>query len=406
MSTTNVPPLVFDDTGAVVPAESAILAGVQADMNTAFGGGLNPGLTTPQGQLAQSFTAIIGDANGQIAEVANQINPDVADGAFQNAIGRIYFLDRLPGLGSVVTGICVGAVGTPIPAGSAVKDTNGYIYLSTVSALIGPDGTVEIPFQNTTFGPIDCAIGALSTIYKTIPGWDTVNNTSTATLGRLVENRADFEYRRSNSVALNAVNSVQSIYANVLDVDDVLDARVIDNPLGVSVTYGSTSYPMVKNSIVVSVVGGNEDDVARAIWNKKPPGCNYNGNTSVDVVDDAGYELPYPTYTVTYLVPTDAPAYFEVTMQSNPSLPANIVALTKAAIVASFNGVDGGTRARIASTIVAGRYYAGVSAINENVNVLSILMSLNPGSVDDTSITFGIDQRPIISAANITVNLV
>jgi hypothetical protein len=404
--TTNVPPLVFTDTGVSVPEESAILAGVQADMNTAFGGGLNPGLTTPQGQLAQSLTAIIGDANGQIAEVANQVNPDFASGAFQDAIGRIYFLNRIPGSGSVVTATCTGAVGTVIPAGSAAQDTNGYIYRATVTATIGAGGSVDVPFQNETFGPINCVPGALSTIYKSIPGWDTINNTNSATLGRLVESRADFEYRRLNSVALNSVNMVQSVYANVLNVPDVIDARVIDNPEGETVTYGSTDYPLIKNSIVVSVVGGNEDAVARAIWDKKPPGCNYNGNTTVDVTDDSGYDAPVPTYPVTFLVPTDAPAYFAVSIASNPALPANIQDLVKAAIIAQFNGTDGGARARIASTIYAGRYYGGVSAINENVEVLSILMSLDSGSVTDTSITFGIDQRPTISAANVTVTLV
>jgi uncharacterized phage protein gp47/JayE len=404
--TTNVPPLVFTDTGVVVPAESAILAGVQADMNTAFGGGLNPGLQTPQGQLAQSLTAIIGDANGQIAAMASNVDPDTADGKWQNAIGRIYFLDRIPGSGSVVTATCTGAVGTPIPAGSRAQDTNGYIYAATVSVTIGPSGTVDVPFQNTTFGPIACAPGALSIIYVSIPGWDTVSNANAATLGRLVESRADFEYRRQNSVALNSVNMVQSVYANVLDVPDVIDCFVRDNPTGATVNYGATNYPLVAHSLVVSVVGGTEDDVARAIWQKKPPGCNYNGNTTVTVTDDSGYDVPVPTYEVTFLVPTDAPAFFVVNIADNPLLPANIVSLTQAAIVASFNGVDGGSRARIGSTIVAGRYYAGVSAINENVNVLSILMSLDSGSIDDTSIAFGIDQRPTITAANVTVNLV
>ena len=46
---TNVPQIEFTDQGAVLPEESAILAGVQADINAAFGGGVNSGLTTPHG---------------------------------------------------------------------------------------------------------------------------------------------------------------------------------------------------------------------------------------------------------------------------------------------------------------------------------------------------------------------
>jgi len=56
--TTNVPAPTFGPTGFVAPAESAILAGRQADFNQAFGGNLNPALNTSQGQLEQSDTAM------------------------------------------------------------------------------------------------------------------------------------------------------------------------------------------------------------------------------------------------------------------------------------------------------------------------------------------------------------
>ena len=47
--TTSVPQPTFGPTGYIIlPAESAILTGVFADINAAFGGNLNPGLTTPQ----------------------------------------------------------------------------------------------------------------------------------------------------------------------------------------------------------------------------------------------------------------------------------------------------------------------------------------------------------------------
>src|SRR5262245_9718188 len=106
--TTNVPSVQFTPTGLVVPQESAVLSGVQADINEAFGGGVNPALETPQGQLASSQTAIIGDANAVFAEFVNQVNPDTASGFMQDAIARIYFLDRHPALPTVVECVCVG----------------------------------------------------------------------------------------------------------------------------------------------------------------------------------------------------------------------------------------------------------------------------------------------------------
>ena len=65
-SSSSVPPLEFTPAGVVLPQESAVLAGVQADYDAAFGGGLNPALETPQGQLASSQAAIIADKNAEL----------------------------------------------------------------------------------------------------------------------------------------------------------------------------------------------------------------------------------------------------------------------------------------------------------------------------------------------------
>ncbi|WP_447867559.1 baseplate J/gp47 family protein [Rahnella bonaserana] len=401
---TSVPTITFADTGITLPAGSDILAGRMADINDAFGGGVNQSLTTPQGQIAQSDSAIIEDKNANIAEIVNQVNPDYSSGRWQDAIGRIYFMDRIAAVGTVVTGTCVGLVGTVIPIGSQAQDNSGYIYSSITEGVIAETGTVDVDFQCVTTGPIACPAGTLTTIYRSVYGWDSVTNTDAGTLGVDVESRADFEFRRKNSVAANAVNSPQSIYAAVLAVDGVLDAYVIDNPLGSAVLEGSTNYSVAANSVYVAVVGGAEADIAAAIWSKKSLGCNYNGNTSYTVYDD-NYIDPKPAYAVTWQTPTAVPIYFTVQIEDNPSLPGNIISLVQAAVINAFNGDDGGARARIGSTIYAGRYYAPVFNTNSNVNIQSITLGVtSPGT--STSATMGIDQRPTLDASNITVTLV
>ena len=197
--TTNVPLITWVNGSPVLPSESAILTGVQADIDTAFGGGVNPSLQTPQGQLAQSETAIIGDKNNEIAYIANQVNPSMASGIWQDAIGEIYFITRIPGAGTVVICTCNGAVGTIIPAGSVAQDTSGYLYSSTETATIPSSGNVTVQFQNQTQGAIACGIGALSKIYTAVSGWNTITNPSAGVLGNTVESRAAFEARRQEA---------------------------------------------------------------------------------------------------------------------------------------------------------------------------------------------------------------
>ena len=403
-SPSSVPKLKFTTAGVTVPAETDVLAGVQADMNAAFGGGLNPALETPQGQLASSQAAIIGDKNNEIAYFVNQVDPQYSDGRFQDAIGRIYFLTRKPATATAVTATLTGLPGTVVPGGTLAQDTSGNTYACSADATIGVTGTVNAEFQNIQTGPIPCAAGTLTQVYQAVPGWDAITNAADGTLGNNVESRADFEYRRKNSVALNGKGTPSAIYAEVFALPGVLDVYVKDNPSGETVLTGPTNYPLLPHSVYVAAVGGADADVAAAIWRKKDVGCDYNGNTSVTVTDESGYNYPQPTYVVKFERPAALPVKFAAQLVNDVSLPSNIVALVKAAIIARFNGTDGTTRERIGSLILASRYYGAVVSAASNVSLISVLIGTSTPTLSQVSV--GIDQKPTLSESDITVTLV
>lgn len=399
---TNVPALEFTENGVTVPAEADILNGVMADIDAAFGGGVNPSLTTPQGQLATSQTAIIGDKNDQIAHIANQVNPDYAEGAFQDAIGRIYFLERKPATHTSVTCQCLGEEGVYIQPGARAQDTSGNLYLCQDGGYIGASGTVDLIFTAQESGPIACPAGTLSIIYQTVPSWDSITNADAGAPGTDVEGRAEFEARRQASVAMNAHGSAAAIFGAVFNVDDVSDCYVTENVTSSTVTAGATSYSLVAHSVYVAAVGGDNDEVARAIWTKKDMGCNMNGNTTVTVYDDT-YTDPKPSYSIKFHRPTALPIKFAVSIVNKSTLPSNISTLIKDAIVSAFSGGDGGERARIAGTIYASRYYAPVVLAHSGISILSVQIGISTANL--TSVTAGIDQYPTVDPADITVTL-
>lgn len=404
MSLSSVPKIQFTAAGLIIPEESAVLSGVQADMNAAFGGGLNPALETPQGQLASSQTAIIGDKNNEIALYVNQVDPQYADNRFQDAIARIYFLTRKPATPTTVSCELTGLVGTVIPVGTLAQDTSGNIYSCSANATIDVTGTTIAEFQNVVNGPIPCASGTLTQVYQAVAGWDAITNAADGIPGANVESRADFEYRRKNSVALNGNGTPQAIYANVFDVLDVVDVYVKDNPTNAIVLTGATDYPIAPHSVYVAAVGGTDEEVATAIWKKKDLGCDYNGNTTVTVTDPSGYSYPQPTYEVTFERPASLPILFEIQLVANAGYPSNIITLVKAAILARFNGADGTFRERIGSLILASRYYGAVSTVTNNVSIISIL--IGTVTADQLQVDVGIDQAPTLSASDISVLLV
>jgi hypothetical protein len=476
--TTNVPLITWVNGAPVLPAESAILAGVQSDFNSAFGGGLNPGLTTPQGQLAQSETAIIGDKNSQVAYISNQVNPSMAAGQWQDALGNIYLMQRIAGAGTVVTAPCIGASLAPLPLGSIAQDQLGNLYASTAAAAFpSGGGSVSITFQCQTQGPIPVPTSLM--IYAAVPGWDTIGTPTGGVVGNLVETRAAFELRRQNTLAANAQGIPTAVLGVVFNVPNVLDAYVISNPLSTtsganftasisgnvmtvsaadprwssgnlpgaiavgqivtgsgvaastvitalgtgaggtgtyilsnSQTVGSESMSsaqggvqLAANSLYVAAYGGSAQAIAQAIFNKIGPGCNMNGNTTVTLVDQGTtaqpYLPPYPTYQMTFNVPTATPVLFNIQMQNNAGVPSNAVTLVQNAVIASFNGQDGGPRARIGSWLFASRYMANIQALGAWAQVYEIQLGISSANLFSLLMTIG--QVPTLTASNISV---
>lgn len=279
--TTNVPAPVFTPVGLVLPQEAAILAGVQQDYNAAFGGNLNPALNTPQGQLCSTTAAIIANSNTVFATFVNQVDPDTATGFMQDAIARIYFLNRNPALPTTVNLQCGGTLGTPIPVGALAQDTSGNIYACTQAGEIPIGGSVTLAFANVVPGPTACPANTVTKIYQSINGWESVNNSSPGTIGTNVESPVAFEYRRRQSVGVNAQGSIPAIYAKVFGVPNVLDVFVTQNNTKAVISGAlngnpnSTNYPVAANSVYVAVTGGDAQAVANAIWKATNIGAAY-----------------------------------------------------------------------------------------------------------------------------------
>lgn len=401
--TSSVPGITFGPRGFVVPTDEEILVGVMADINAAFGGNLNMALETPQGQLASSQAAIVSAADQTFAYMSQQMDPAYNAGRFQDAIARIYFLTRNPALPTTVSCLCVGAEGTIIPAGSLAQDVSGNIYSATDGGTIGVSGNITLDFANIIPGPIPCPQDTLTQIYIAIPGWDSINNPADGVIGESVETRAALEERRIESVAKNARGIIQAIQGAVLSVPGVLDAFSYQNDSGVSITYRGVT--LAPHSIYVAVAGGDEDEIAFAIWSKKSPGCSYNGDTTVIVYDTSDYyTAPYPEYEVTFQRPDEKTIKFLVEIVDSASVPSDADTQVKNAVLAAFSGSDGSARARIGQTVYASNYVCPVRALG----AWAVIRNLQVGTITPNAdlVAVDIDEIPVTSAVDITVSLV
>ncbi|WAX22802.1 hypothetical protein MAJJADAN_00040 [Pseudomonas phage Amjad_SA] len=401
----NVPAVQITATGVVAPDAVAVRAGVLADENNAFGGDLDivtP--ATPQAHLADQLTENITSRDAAVSYVLAMTDPATSEGRFQDAIGRIYFQSRRGATASVVQALCTGQPGVTLAAGALAQDDAGNLWSSTGDAVFSGGGTATVQFACLVLGPVLLGIGELTKIAQTAPGWDAITNLGAATVGNSTESRAAFEIRRQESVAKNGRGTPPAIRSAVWEVDGVLDVFVYDNFTNAVVNYGATNYPLAPHSIYVGVVGGDDQEVADAIWSKKDNGCDMNGNTTVTVFDTEGYSFPYPEYEIKFERPASLPILFAVQIANSLALPADIVALTKAAIIGTFTGANGAQRARMGGLIFASNYYAGVASISPAVSILSIKVGTVTATLDSVSV--GIDQSPTIDPNDIAVTLV
>nr|WP_230975708.1 baseplate J/gp47 family protein [Acetobacter garciniae] len=374
------------------------MTGALADLNAAFGNVLNTDLSTPQGQLAMSFTAALGDAYDQFLAILNGVDPARASGRMQDAIGNIYFMSRKGATATVVTVVCTGAAGTVVPEGTLIQDGSGNYYAADGAITISAVGTGTGTFSCTTTGAIECPAQSVA-VYQAVSGLTAVTNPAAGVTGTAEEGRIAFETRREASVASNAVGTLNALAGVVKSVDGVTAAYVADNSTANAETVGGVS--LAAHSLYVCVNGGTDEDVALAILSKKPPGCGYTGTTSVTVTDpNSAYSTP-PSYTVTFTRATDTPIYFTVTLKNGTNVPSTAIASVQAAIVAAF-ATD--TNATIGGTMFASSYYAAIAAIGSWAQIIEVTIGT---AASPTSFTAGlnIDQIPTIEAANISVVL-
>ena len=391
--TTNIPKITIGDAGIHVPAEEAVLSGVLADFNEAFGGNMSMNLDTPQGQLASSLTAIIADCYNQLATLMNQVNPDYAEGAMQDAIAKIYFLERKPGTKSQAVCEFIGLSGVVIPKGFEVQDENGNTWTTEKRYVIGSSGVVSAVVQSDH--DVFARAGSISSMTQYINGLDRVSNPNDSILGRPIESREDFKERRQKSVAINSTGMPASVYANVAALPNVTDVYVVDNPKGEPVDVDG--YTLKPHSIYVAANGGDDAEIAETIWRYTGNGCDYNGNTAVTVYDDL-YQDPKPSYEISFQRPEQAEVFFKVRVAQGA--PLGYETKVRQTIVDTFEKMK---LSKIGSTVYSADFFTAILQNHSDVRLIDIQVSDKRTGWRE-SVSFGIAKIPIVKINNIEIS--
>lgn len=408
--------LVFNpETGLDAPDTEEIRAAVEQDWISSFREDGKPELdvdsTTPAGQLIDAETAEIEAKNADTLFLANQFNPRVAEGRWQDALGFIYFINRKIAEPTIVTCQVTGLNGTVVPYGAIVRNDDGIQLICNSSVTIGVSGAAETTFRTAETGPIDIPANSVNTIITTIPGWDSITNNAAGSVGRNVESRGDFENRRYKSVAKNSHGSVSAIYGALNDLsgtEGVLDVQVLEN-IGPNqiVKYGVT---IPGHGITVCIYGGADEDIARVIYEKKDAGCDTGGNTEI-VYTAADYSNAVYRYLI--LRPDTVNFWVKVRLGAGETVTQQIQYAVRLAVYQEFLGENDHTqdpRVGLAQEIYASRFVHAVTAVPGVVSLINIQVALQDEQPTDDKyvdrLTINGDQEPVISLDQIIIEVV
>lgn len=324
----------LNSTGVIVPDTSAIQEEVENEYKAAFGEDLIVTPDTPQGMLITAEVLARSDVVRNNANLANQINPNVATGDFLDAIMALTGMQRTAATPTTVSNVTMtGVAGTVIPAGSLAATAAGDQFETVSEITLDSSGNGTVDFQATTNGAVACGVGDLTTIVSNVLGWETVNNTTAGVVGATTQSDQEARALRRNTLAFQGVSLAEAITSAVYNVSGVKSLWFQENTCSSIQTINCVS--MSCHSVYLCVDGGTDNDIAAALLENKSSGAAWNGSTTVNVTEPASGQ----TYEVKFDRPAEIGILVKVYTTNGNSTDISTAILDYAA--GNISGLDG-----------------------------------------------------------------
>jgi uncharacterized phage protein gp47/JayE len=236
------------------------------------------------GQWVAVQALAIYDTQQTSAAVYSSYSPStsVGDGLTRNV--KINGLHRAIPTKSTVDLKCIGTNGTSIVNGYAKDTLNRKWFLPSPTNIVS-GGEVTVTATAEFEGALEAIIGSVNIIGTPQKGWLSVDNEAAAAVGDPVEDDPDLRLRQSISTMIPSQSITEGVAASIAALDGVTKYTAHENDTGSPDSDGVTAH-----TLAMIVEGGDADEIAEVIFNKKSVGCNTEGSISVtDVKDIEGH---------------------------------------------------------------------------------------------------------------------
>lgn len=242
-------------------------------------------------------------------------------------------------------------------------------------------------------GPIDAPIGTLTEIVTPVSGLNGTLNMTETTLGRNRETDAELRIRRRNTITVAGNASVEAIRSRLLNLEGVRNVFIFENE---TLVIDGDSRPGKSYEVVID--GGDDDEIASAIWLSKPAGIQTFGSTEVAVIDTQGVSRA-----IFFSRPDDIRIYLSLDITKDSTFPSDGSALARAALLAWVASIGIGTDVVVYPRLVAQLdFIPGILDLKIRINTTAVNTTPGATAVDDN---VAIAAFEVASLANADLNI-
>lgn len=370
---------MLDEKGFKRKRFADIFADMEAKAKEVFGEKINTSERSPLGVILRMFAWFLGLLWQQLENVYNSAYVDKASGRSLEYVGK-YVGIKMRGAEKAAGVVVVsGDPGIPVVSGSRFATKTNIVFETTKDAVIQASGKVDVPIRALLAGPTgNVSSGAIEVVVNPTVGISAVTNPSEMTGGRGKETDTEFRQRYDRSVASGGSSTTESIVATLLALPGVRDCQVEEN-----VTMETVNDVPAK-SVAPFVFGGEDNQIAQAIYKTKAGGIQSWGETVVQVADSKGKMHP-----IGFTRPTELDVYAAITLETDQNFPVSGHALVRTALIQYIGGQD--QDGLIYSGVGLGQdviYSKAISALYKVPGIVDVQLqlglsheSLSPGNV-------------------------
>lgn len=391
----------LDDTGVIVPDTADLQTEVGSEYKVALNDAAMPtDPETPQGALIVAETLARANVLGNNAAVANQINPNIAGGIFLESLCRLTGLEPPSATYTLITNVPVtGRINTVIPEGTLVAATLDaaapkFAVVATTT-ILGP-GTL-VTLQAVDSGPVPAPLGVPWYVISAVLGFETVTTVgAAAVIGTDKLTDAELRTLRAQTLALQGVSIAEAITSALNDTPGVQSIAFRENVADTTQTIDGIS--MVAHSIWACVNGGTNTDVATALLGCKTLGANWNGATTVNVVDPSSGQ----TYPVKFDRPTSQNIWVRVTYIGATVTGDGPTLITNAILAYQAGSISGMPGFVVGADVSPFELAAAVASQVPGIFVTKVEVSTDGVTYQTTQIVIPLNQIAVVIAGRIS----